>query len=432
MLKSANNFGTPQYLLDKVSQKERANFFINTFRKELPQTEFFYAFKCNDFPQLIKTLKEQGFNADVAGIYELQLALKMGFEKIIFTSPGKSDSEILLSLKESKKVILNIDNKDELLRLTQLIQKSNFQDIIKISFRLNPLPTTMGIWSKFGINLIEFKEIINIVKKNHHLNWIGLHFHCSWNKTPTKYIQNINALSDFIHGNISSEDINHLEFIDIGGGFFPEDTAIINKIQDKGILLDIINEHHDNPEIYKELNFDPHLPELRPVKPLDYFATEIAKAIKEKILLFNNKLKIFLEPGRFLATHSTSILLKVIAKKGNNVIVDGGINMVGDYRFEEYSYAPIVNLSRPSNQLKKQTIYGPLCDPSDLWGYSYYGTDLQVGDILAVLHQGAYTFSFAWRFIKPISPYVVMDEENIKLGKKEESFEDRYGGCDLD
>ncbi len=88
-------------------------------------------------------------------------------------------------------------------------------------------------------------------------------------------------------------------------------------------------------------------------------------------------LKIFFEPGRFIAIHSTSILLKVISIKDNEcVITNGGINLVGDYRFAEYSFAPIINLSNPSYKLKKKIIYGPLCDPSDLCGYSYFGEDI--------------------------------------------------------
>ena len=141
---------------------------------------------------------------------------------------------------------------------------------------------------------------------------------------------------------------------------------------------------------------------------------------------WNKNLEIYLEPGRFLVTHSTSILLKVIATKKGCVITDGGINMLGDYKMDEYSFAPIINLSKPSLDLKKMLIYGALCDPSDLWGFSYFGENIEKGDILAVIHQGAYTFSTAWRFIKPIPPYIALSEDKLIIGKNRERFEDRY------
>ena len=82
--------------------------------------------------------------------------------------------------------------------------------------------------------------------------------------------------------------------------------------------------------------------------------------------------------------------------------------------------------------MKKCTIFGSLCDPSDVWGYSIFGEECEKEDILVLLHQGAYTFSGAWRFIKPGAPYVVIDKNNdLKLVKKEETFEDRYSGCEF-
>ena len=81
LLKSANEFGTPQYILDREMLRRRCRFFIETFRKHIPRVEAFYAFKCNDMPYLVKTVLEEGFNADVAGIYELQLALKILMKK---------------------------------------------------------------------------------------------------------------------------------------------------------------------------------------------------------------------------------------------------------------------------------------------------------------------------------------------------------------
>ena len=54
-----------------------------------------------------------------------------------------------------------------------------------------------------------------------------------------------------------------------------------------------------------------------------------------------------------------------------------------------------------------------------------------MGDLLAVPHQGAYTFSTAWRFIRPVPRYVAFEDGRYTLAKEAERFADRYAGCAL-
>ncbi|HLP61400.1 MAG TPA: hypothetical protein VK186_21340 [Candidatus Deferrimicrobium sp.] len=430
MLESARKFGTPQYLLDRDRLRERAVLFSHTMRHYIPNSEFFYAFKCNDLPLQVKTLKEEGFQADVAGIFELQLALQLGFERILFSGPGKSVTELKLAWKERKRVIVNIDNFDEILRLKTLAGDKKLNRPLAVGFRLTTENSTDGTWSKFGFELDELKEAVHLVRQCPNLLWTGLHFHCSWNKTPKKYLENIKRIGSYLKENFSAEELRNLRFFDIGGGFYPEDQGIINKGEDKGILLDMLGLRSGSKiELYKKMNFDPYAFSITPVEPLENFSRDIAAALHEYIFPLNPGLAIYFEPGRFIATHATTILLTVTAIKKNCVIVDGGINMLGDYKFAEYSFAPVVNITRPTTQLKRQLIYGSLCDPADLWGYSYYGDELAKGDTLAVLNQGAYTFCTAWRFIKPIPPYIALSGDRLTIARKAEKFRNRYAGC---
>jgi len=427
LLESARKFGTPQYLLDQDRLRERAIFFSHTMRHYIPGSEFYYAFKCNDLPLQVKTLKEEGYHADVAGIFELQLALKLGFERILFSGPGKSLEELKCALKERKRVIVNIDNFDEIHRLKTLAGDKKSSRPLAVGFRLNTETSTDGSWSKFGFALEELKEAVRLVRQCPNLLWAGLHFHCSWNKTPRKYLENIKKIGSFLRENFPLEELRSLRFFDIGGGFYPEDQGIINKGEDKGMLLDILGTRRGSKlKIYEDMNFDPHAFSVAPVEPLETFGRAIASAVQEYISPFNPEIAVYFEPGRFIATHATTILLTVTAIKKNCAIVDGGINMLGDYKFAEYSFAPVVNITHPSTQMRRQVIYGSLCDPADCWGYSYYGEELQKGDTLAVLNQGAYTFCTAWRFIKPIPAYIAASGNRLTIARKAERFRDRY------
>lgn len=432
-LESARTFGTPHYLLDLEALKTRARYFSDVMRRHIPQGEFFYAFKCNDLPLQVKTLKDTGFQADVAGPFELELALKLGFEHILFSSPGKTREELARAVKERKRVIINIDNMDELLRLLTLTAGKKLREKVQVGFRLNSeLTTRRGVlWSKFGLSLDELPQAAEMVRQSSALEWRGLHFHASWNKNPSKYVGNIQRIGTFLKERFSPGILAGLRFFDIGGGYYPENQGILHKGEDKGLALELLGERTgDKDSLYAEYHFNPHAFSITPVEPLENFSRAIAAALKEFILPFNPDIKIYFEPGRFIAFPATAVLLSVLAVKGDCVIVDGGINMLGDYKFSEYSFGLAINLTRPSLELRKRTIYGPLCDPHDLWGYSHYGDELQKDDLVAVLQQGAYTYSTAWRFIKPIPPYIAFDKEGgFIVAHKRETFRDRYAGC---
>jgi len=154
----------------------------------------------------------------------------------------------------------------------------------------------------------------------------------------------------------------------------------------------------------------------------DAFNTEVRKKLDLK------EIELWVEPGRLMVSLSTHILLKVNSIKGNSIIVDGGINLIGGHDTES-TFFPIVNISRPSNDIIKSIVYGPLCDPHDLWGYQYFGEKAKIGDVLVVMHQGAYTYATAWKFIKPIAKYVSFYKGKLLVVKDEEAFTDRYGKC---
>ncbi|MBW2989392.1 alanine racemase [Candidatus Woesearchaeota archaeon] len=414
-LRSAKEFGTPQYILEEDVLKEKALSFIKTFRKHIPNSEFFYALKSNDLPYLAKKVTSLGYNADVAGLFELKLALKLGFEKIIFTGPGKSDEELALAIRNSEKVMINADNEDELDRIISMAGSSR----ISVSIRVNPDRDIMKNWSKFGVPLGSLKEAIKKAKESKSICLKGLHFHSSWNDSPERYCRSIKAIGEFL-----KENLNGLEFLDIGGGICPESQATLAKFTHRYVLEEVVHETEG-----KKIGFDWQRFFIDDVDPLEKFGKEISESLKKYIFPFNKDIRLYLEPGRYISNNSTHILLKVIAEKGSNVIADGGMNLIGGLDFSKHLFSPIVNLSRPSPELSRKIIYGSLCKADDLWGYSYFGKGCCKGDILIVMMQGSYTFSRAWRLIKENAPYVAISNNKLVLAKEKEKFEDRYSGC---
>jgi diaminopimelate decarboxylase len=181
LLESARGFGTPQYFLDLDSLKERALFFARTVREHIPNCGLFYAFKCNDLPILVKTLKKTGYQADVAGLFELQLALRLGFERILFSGPGKSGEELACAIENRERVTVIIDNMDELFILRNMTDYGGMDRKMQVGFRVNSraAPKTGTPWSKFGFELDQLPDAIRIAGESANMEWTGLHFHTS-------------------------------------------------------------------------------------------------------------------------------------------------------------------------------------------------------------------------------------------------------------
>jgi diaminopimelate decarboxylase len=401
LLLSAKKFGTPQYILDEGLLINNVSRIKNAFLKTIPKSKIFYAFKSNDLPYMIKSLKNQGINADVSCMFEMQLARKLGFKDIIYTAPYMSDEEIQFAIKND--IVINIDNPLVFQRVSDSCSQLNIG--AKISFRIQNVAKP---WKKFGMDMDTFVSLSHKALNNKNLAWIGIHSHASWNVDAKNYVSNLESISNCLRTQFRKEELSSLKFIDIGGGFTPFESI---SIEEETII---------------------------PVS-IESFAKDIGIAVKTHIIdTLGINPEIWLEPGRMISSIPTIILLRVDTIKGDEVITDGGINLVGDALFENECY-PVINLSGLSEQnfkLKSGKINGPLCDPSDHWGIKYFGEKLKPGDIIAVMNQGAYTFSTSWRWQRPIAKYIAFNSEKSKnsggkflLVKSEETFDQRYAGC---
>jgi diaminopimelate decarboxylase len=144
-----------------------------------------------------------------------------------------------------------------------------------------------------------------------------------------------------------------------------------------------------------------------PAASIETFAEKLIAAIYSH-LGFLLPCRIYFEPGRWICHESMHLMMTVVDQKAPDlVITDSGINAIGWERFET-DYFPILNLTRPSLVEKPCNICGSLCTPHDLFGFSYFGEDLRIGDVLFIPCQGAYTYSLKQDFIKPTPKVVIL------------------------
>ena len=386
---------TPLFAIDSKALAARATEFRDTFTDALPSARFFYAVKSNNHPEIARQLVTLGYGLDVSSGVELEMALECGAHQIVFSGPGKTDDELELAVKHVRRVTVLIDSFGELHRLEQIARRHD------IGIRAGVRLTTQekGIWRKFGIPISDMPLFFAEAEACKHVWLCGIQFHLSWNLSPANHVAFITRLGRALQ-QLREKYRSEVEFVDIGGGYWPP----------RGEWL----QDQATPRGQVKAAVSPGgLPGQNPTKQqassLQEFANSIGEAVRKHLLSVVD-CEIYTEPGRWVCNDAMHVLLTVIDKKADDIVItDGGINIVGWERYEA-DYCPIINLSRPSLMEHDCLIAGSLCTPHDIWGYRYFGEDIQPGDVLLIPDQGAYTYSLRQQFIKSLANVVVCSD----------------------
>lgn len=391
---------SPLYLFDAEEVKNNLNTLKQGFAKFHIQPKIFYAIKSNPYLGLLQTIVQAGDFLDASSQRELKLALEAKAKKIIYTGPAKTMEDFELIIQNADKITVNFDSLREVGLSNEIAQK--YQKKIRCGVRV--FTGVQTGWSKFGIPLSELKNFFKEAIQQSNLHFCGIHFHISMNKTPAKYLSALEEIAFYLQNNFTAEELQKFEYIDIGGGFYPEVFEGIYA-WNKGQIMDFGNGSDDYINEILADKFQPRYHKIK-VDPIEKFAAEITNVWKAKILSILPQAELYLEPGRYISHSSMHLLLKVIdLKKDQFAILDGGNNLIGWEKYQYFYYAPIINLT--DFNLEKETpfvFYGSLCTPDDIWGYYYYGNKIQINDILIIPFQGAYTYTLAQNFIREIPP----------------------------
>ena len=109
-LNLANKHPTPFYVYDQEGMDESIESFGASFQRHIPNFQLYYAVKLNHHPLIVSRAVEKGMGLDIASIRELNIALKVGAEKIVYYSPAKSEDDLKYALKHGDKVRIHIDS----------------------------------------------------------------------------------------------------------------------------------------------------------------------------------------------------------------------------------------------------------------------------------------------------------------------------------
>lgn len=153
---------------------------------------------------------------------------------------------------------------------------------------------------------------------------------------------------------------------------------------------------------------------------------------------FGHKLRLEIEPGRYLVAESGFLIteIRAIKKMGQNVfyLVDAGFNNLA--RPVLYgSYHPMSIAHRNGDhegRLVDVVVGGPLCESGDIFTQSEGGyvctrslPVAQVGDLLVIENAGAYGFAMSSNYnSKPLAAEVILHGGQPHLARRRQTFED--------
>jgi len=210
--------GTPVFLCDRDILTARYRALDECLGRNWQQHIIGYSFKTNYQVARSGILRQAGAWAEVVSGREYRLARELGYpgRSIIFNGPYKTDADLRLAIDEG--AIVNINDHDELDRLSAVSRSAN--EPVDIGIRLSGTLPKLG-HSRFGFSL-ENGEALDALEKIHGnpgLNLAGLHTHLYGDTDdPDIYRQAAQQLGKFA-SQLQGDNPGGLKYIDLGGGF---------------------------------------------------------------------------------------------------------------------------------------------------------------------------------------------------------------------
>jgi len=391
----AKKYGTPVYLLVESEIRNRLRRFKAAFpyKKLRPQ----YACKCNSNLEILKIVREEGFELDASSVGEIILGLLADYqpEQITFTNLYKTEQDIAFATKVGVQAI-TIDSVEELERAARVGQRLGIP--VRIFLRFNPM-ISFGHYSceniQYGIPGNQAKKAFSIVKGSEFLLLKGLHFHGGYMPSPKVYFVAAKKMLKF--AKIATDMGMPIDFVDLGGGF---------------------------PVAYgaKKI-FTPEEMGKRFSKFFERYATKLG--IEPPTLIF--------EPGKFIVANAGLGLVKVISKKKLKnrtiIIVDGSTYaFVPDPLIYKCYYDILPATDMDKRRTKVFTIAGCTCDCIDIIGNKRKLPDLHEGDLLSIMDTGAYSNVMASNFnTLRRAPMVMIKESGIsKIIRRRDRYSEMF------
>jgi len=315
-----------------------------------------YAYKANSSVFLIGALYGAGIrHFDVASLPEIEDAATIPDAHLHFMHPVKSRNAIRRAYELGVRSFA-LDGEDELDKILEAT--GNARDLLLwVRVAVPAINSRIPLERKFGLSGQKAAKLL--VKTRQAAAELGLTFHVgSQTTTPDAFVTALGEVHKLI---IKAAVV--IDRLDVGGGF---------------------------PARY---------PDSEPA-PLQTFIDTILAEVNE--LPVKENIRLMCEPGRALVAEAESLIVRVDARRGNNLYInDGGYGMLFDAAHLGFIF-PARLVSRdidPAEALVPFELWGPTCDSIDyMKGPFLLPASVKEGDYLEIGNMGAYGRAIAGHF----------------------------------
>jgi diaminopimelate decarboxylase len=393
----ADQFGTPLYAYSKPTLIESARTLDAALTGHTPHL-ICYAVKANPNLAIIQTFAQLGFGADVTSGGELFRAIQAGvpLDRIVYSGVGKTSGEINQAIEAQIKAF-HVESEAEL-HLIASIAHFFAGSKAPIALRVNvdvdphthPNISTGKQETKFGIAWESVPALIQQIKQTPSLRLIGLSVHIGSQITE---LQPYREAADRIVGmaRILMGEGLPLEYIDFGGGL--------------GVRYS-----DESPPTFAEWG----------------------RTLRDA--LGDLPLTLVVEPGRSLVASAGVLITRVLYVKQTPtktfVIVDAGMNdLIRPMLYG--AHHPIWPVTQRENAPKMAVdIVGPVCETTDIFASQIQMPLPESGDLLAILHAGAYGSSMASNYNSRLRAAEIMIDQagTAHIIRQRETLDDLIRG----
>jgi diaminopimelate decarboxylase len=389
----ADDHGTPLYVtdLDRVRENYRR------FDEAFGDARVMYAAKANTGRAVLRAVHDAGADVECAAAGELERAIRAGIptDDLRYTAvnPPAADLEYVVSLwAEEPSLTVTVGAASTAERLAA----RGFDG--RVAIRVNPGIGTghhekvaTGKDAKFGVPHEAVPDLASTVADRFDL--VGLHMHVGSGILGEDLADHRRAVGKLaaVARDVEAElGDGALEFVDVGGGF--------------GVPY-----REDDP-------------------PLDLGAA--ARATREALGDVGDRVRLELEPGRYVVADASVLLGRVNTRKetpsGTVIGMDASMTqLVRPAMFG--SYHPIRNLSgeRDGRESEPVALGGPICSSADVFATDRPMARGERGDVVAVGNAGAYGYELASQFhSQPRPAEVALENGETRVVRRRETFDD--------
>ena len=399
----AQRHGTPLYVFDEDTLRERCRRFVQEFRRLHADTQVIYACKAYVNPALAKLLLEEGLGLDVVSGGEAAIAQAVAYppEKVYFHGNNKGQQELEEAVSWGIGRVV-VDNFHELSLLQQVTEAlGTTQDImLRVSPSVDPhthVYTTTGVLdSKFGFSIEtgQAEQAIRQALASPNLRVVGLHYHLGSPIFEVEPYQHAMEIVLRLAASFREEGLN-LEEISPGGGFAIAYTR-----------------------------------DQQPPSVAEYAQAIVGSMVETCNSLSLQLPRLVIEPGRSIMGTAGVAVYTVGAVKDipgirKYVSVDGGMGDNIRPALYEAQYEALVANKADQQPSEQVTIAGKYCESGDVLVRDVQLPPLSQGDLIAIPASGAYCPSMASVYnLNGRPPIVLVKDGADRLIRRRESYQD--------